>query len=141
MEKNPLSFWIFPVIAPHETIVPLWYNYRDWGELNGGGRGGYVYHFFRRQKRLCHEGCHSAELTCTGSETVLLDKIITLPNTFRTYHQAIEYCSDNLDGQLWGDFDVFPEATRVIYFIGMFSICGFFVQTNFVDRYIHRREL
>ena len=53
-----------------------------------------------------------ANLTCTDDIQILVDKIVPMGEKM-SYYDAVSYCEEELEGQLWGDIDIPPNNLLV----------------------------
>ena len=61
--------------------------------------------------RSCYGG-HQEQLTCRGDEWILFDQIVFVAQEM-IHPDAVNYCQNELQGQLWGDIDAPYEYLAV----------------------------
>ena len=66
---------------------------------------------FRHEKRTCYGG-HYPNLMCTADEWGLIDKIV-LVEQLMSFNEAVQYCQNEMNGQLWGDINLTSEELHV----------------------------
>ena len=49
---------------------------------------------------------------CTADEWGLIDKIV-LVEQMMSFSEAVQYCQNEMNGQLWGDINLTSEELRV----------------------------